>query len=388
MDIDKHSVVIPSIILSVIGMSCFLILPILIGAAANSLNFDEQELGFMASSIMTGTAISSIFAVIWIRKINWKLAGYTSMLLMLFSHIVALFIHDEILFVLLMCIAAFGGGTLYSIALTVLSDSHHADRYFGFSIAAQVFFQVLGLIILPKFTMQYGINTLLVLFLILETIGLLLLRWLPYKGNKRVSTNNKADVNNVADGILKLKVIFALLGCFMFFFNVGVIWTYIERIGDNVGFSAEDIGLALSIGVFFGIPGALLASWVSERFGYVRPLALAALITLISVYMLIGSISFSNYIIALILYNASWNFSLTFQYSIVNHVDASGKGVAAAPAFHAMGAAVGPAITALYITSDNYSYANFLAITSVIISLLFFVFANRLHRKNDASVTR
>ncbi|NRA71634.1 MAG: MFS transporter [Gammaproteobacteria bacterium] len=385
MDIDKRSVVISSIILSVIGMSGFLILPLLIGAVANSLHFNEQELGFMASSIMTAAAISSIFSIIWIRKINWKLAGYAAVLLMFVSHISALFIHHQIFFVLLMCAAAFGGGTLYSIALTVLSDSSNADRYFGYSIAAQVSFQVLGLMILPKFITQYGINSLLTLFLILEIIGLLLLRWLPRRGVERtkntVITHNIVDINNFVNGLLKPKVVLALLGCFMFFFNVGVIWTYIERMGNSVGFSSEDIGLALSIGVFFGIPGALLAAWISQRFGHVRPLALAALLTVISVYMLIESMTFTDYIIALILYNFSWNFSLTFQYAVVNSVDTSGRGVAATPAFHAMGAAAGPAIAALYVTSSNYIAVNILAISSVIISLLFFVVANKLRKR-------
>lgn len=380
MDIDKCSVVISSITLSVIGMSGFLILPLLIGAAANSLHFNEQELGFMASSIMAAAGLSSILAIVWIRKINWQLAGYAAVLLMLSSHIAALFIDHQILFVLLICAAAFGGGTLYSIALTVLSDSNYADRYFGFSIAAQVTFQVLGLMILPKFISLYGINSLLVLFITLEVIGLVLLRWLPRRGVERV-TANTAHTNTIIKDILKPKVVFSLLGCFMFFFNVGVIWTYIERMGNSSGFSAEDIGLALSVGVFFGIPGALLAAWIGERFGRVRPLVLGALLTVISVYILIGSMAFTDYIIALVLYNFAWNFSLTFQYAVVNSVDTSGRGVAATPAFHAMGAAAGPVIAALYITSSNLVTVNFLAISAVISSLLFFVIANNLREK-------
>lgn len=384
MEIDKRSVVISSITLSVIGMSGFLILPLLIGAVANSLHFNEQELGFMASSIMAAAAVSSIFAIIWIRKINWQLAGYAAVLLMCFSHISALFIHHQILFVLLMCAAAFGGGTLYSIALTVLSDSNYADRYFGFSIAAQVTFQVLGLMILPKFITQYGVNSLIVLFITLEIVGLVLLRWLPRSGVKRENIGDIANlmgVSHIVNAILKPKVVFSLLGCFMFFFNVGVIWTYIERMGNSAGFSAEDIGLALSVGVFFGIPGALLAAWISERFGHIRPLALGALLTVISVYMIIEGITFNDYIIALTLYNFAWNFSLTFQYAVVNAVDTSGRSVAAAPAFHAMGASSGPAIAALYVTSSNFIAVNVLAISAVIISLLFFIIANYLRKR-------
>ncbi|MEP2652509.1 MAG: MFS transporter [Paraglaciecola sp.] len=384
MEIYKRDAVISPIILSVIGMSGFLILPLIIGAAANSLHFDEQQLGWMASIIMFAAALSSIFAIVWIRKINWQLAGYVALSVMCFSYVAAFFIHHQIFFVLLIALAAFGGGTLYSIALTVLSDSKHTDRNFGFSIAAQVSFQVLSLMILPMFIQQHGINSLIVLFLILVIVGLTLVRWIPIGGVKSIknepSKNNVTDVKHVLSAILTPKIIFALLGCFMFFMNVGVIWTYIERMGNNEGFSAENIGLALSIGVFFGIPGALLASWVGERFDCIRSLALGAIVTVISVYMLLESMTFVDYIIALALYNLAWNFSLTFQYAVVNKVDTSGVVVAAAPAFHATGAAAGPVIAVLYVTSSSFIAVNTIAICSVIISLLFFAIATYLDK--------
>jgi len=379
---NKRHKVISSILLSVIGMSVFLILPLLIGAAVNSLGFDEQSIGFMASSIMFASALSSIIAITWIRKINWHLAGYSAVFIMCISHICALFISHQVLFVILMSIAAFGGGTLYSIALTVLSDSKNADRNFGFSIAAQVLFQVIGLMILPKLTAQDSINNLLVLFIVLEVIGLFLIRWLPINGVKNSNNNNSITIKNIISTTLKPKTSFALLGCFMFFCNVGVIWTYIERMGNNAGFSNQDIGLALSIGTFFGIPGALLASWIGERFSYIRPLCLGVFMTVVSIGMLMKSFGFIDYIIALVLYNFFWNFSLSFQYSVVNSVDITGRGVAAAPAFHAMGVAVGPAIAALYVTSNNFNPVNFLAISAVIISLLFFFIAITLHKKD------
>lgn len=392
MEVDKWSVVISSITLSVIGMSGFLILPLLIGAASNSLKLNEQELGFMASSIMTAAAMSSIFAIIWIRKINWQIAGYAAILLMCFSHIAALFIHHQILFVLLMCTAAFGGGTLYSIALTVLSDSNYSDRYFGFSIAAQVTFQVLGLMMLPKYITHYGISSLLALFITLEVLGLVLLHWLPPRGVERaidiVSKDKTPTPNHFISAMLKPKILFSLFGCFMFFFNVGVIWTYIERMGNSAEFSAEDIGLALSIGVFFGIPGALIAAWMRERYGRILPLTLGTIFTVIAVYMLLADSSIIGYTIALALYNFAWNFSLTFQYAVVNAVDTTGRSIAAAPAFHALGGATGPAIAAWYVTADNFNAVNVLSISAVIISLLFFVIANKLHKNlpNNSSI--
>ncbi len=73
-----------------------------------------------------------------------------------------------------------------------------------------------------------------------------------------------------------------------------------------------------------------------------------------------------------------WNFSLTFQYSAVNGVDATGTAVAVTPAFHALGATLGPAAAAALIRGDDLSAVNYLAAASVILSLTLFVLAYRV----------
>lgn len=374
MNIENRSAVISCIILNVIGISAFLILPLLIGAAANSLHFNEQELGFMGSAIMAFAALSSIFSIFWIRRVNWKSAAFAALLLMCFTNVFALFVEHKTFFVILIALSSFGGGSLYAIALTALSDSVHADRYFGYSIAAQVTFQVVSLMMLPLWIEQFGIHALLIIFIIIDIIGLVLLRWLPNSGIEIGTTN-------ISKVILKPTVLFALLGCFMFFFNVGVFWTYIERIGSSTGFSGEHVGISLSIGAFFGIPGALLAAWMRDRFGRIFPLTLGTIFTIIAVYVLLADMSITGYTIALALYNFAWNFSITFQYALVNAVDTTGRSIAASPAFHALGGATGPAIAAWYVTADNFNAVNILSISAVIISLLFFILANNLHKK-------
>ena len=354
--------------LTVIAMAAFLVLPLYVGAAAQTLKLSQQQLGFLAASAAAGSAISSVVMMFLVRRMPWRRLGTAALLLLLLPMIASLLVEDALGFMALQGLAALGGGSTYSLALTALADSRHPDRAFGLSLAAQVAFQVAGMLLLPRLVSGAGLDGVLGVFIALELLGLLLVRWLPDAGKALPPAASKA-------AIINLPVLLALGGCFFFFFNVGAVWTYIERMAVLAGFESQQTGIGLAIGVFFGIPGALLASWCGDRFGRVGPLAVGAVGTLMALGLLNQAMPFATYVLAAALYNFVWNFSLAYQYAAVNAVDSGGRGVAAAPAFHGAGAAVGPALVALYVTQTSLVAVNIAAGIAVTLSLLLFVWA-------------
>ncbi len=366
--VDQLSSIVASVCISFIAVGAFLVLPVFVGAAAGDMGLTERQVGFLASGIMSGSALSSIFAIFWIRRVDWRRAGYASLGLLFASHVTSMFADGFAFFILCQFLAGLGGGAAYSLALTALSDNKHPDRCFGISVAAQVSFQVVGLLALPTVIESVGLNGVLAVLAGLALCGLLLLRYLPRAGTG-------ASHEPIGRALFKPAVLAALAGCFFFFFNVGALWTYIERMGAAAQFDAGFIGISLAVGVSFGIPGALLAAWCSERFGRVGPLALGALGTVIALVLLAGDVSQQNFVIALALYNFVWNFSLAFQYAAVNAADDSGRSVAAAPAFHAAGGAVGPGMAAMFVTGNSFIAVNVLAAAAVMLSLVLFAVA-------------
>ena len=357
-----------AIALTVIAMAAFLVLPLYVGAAAEQLALSQQQLGFLAAAVATGTAVSSVVMMFLVRKLPWRRMGAVALLLMLVPMIMSLWVETALTFMALQALAALGGGSLYSLALTALADSRHPDRAFGFSVAAQVAFQVLGMLLLPGLVSRAGIDGVLGVFIALELLGLLLVRALPDAGKPLSPVMGPA-------AIVSLPVLLALAGCFFFFFNIGAVWAYLERMAVLAGFEAQQIGAGLAIGVALGIPGALLASWCGDRFGRLGPLTIGAVGTVGALLLLGQGMSFPVYVLAVALYNFVWNFSLAFQYAAVNAVDHGGRGVAAAPAFHGAGAAAGPALVAFYVTESSLAAVNIAAGVAVVASLLFFIAA-------------
>ena len=76
---------------------------------------------------------------------------------------------------LTLAVAALGGGAVYSLAITVLSDRRNADRGFGFSLTAQVAFQVVGLLVLPHITRMGGLTAVLGILVILPLLAVFII---------------------------------------------------------------------------------------------------------------------------------------------------------------------------------------------------------------------
>ncbi len=365
-----HGTAVPALLLSVIGPSGFLILPVLVGAAAADLQMSEAEVGGLASAVMGGMALSSALALLWIRRANWRLATTLALLLIAVGNAGCLLASTPGCVIGWLLMTGVGGGAVYSIALTVLGDEPAAARYFGFSVAAQVTFQVVGMLLLPTLSDQFGLDAVVGALLVINILGFLLVPLLPVR-----SRENPAVRHRTSSVLPSLASMCALMGCFLFFLNIGVVWTYVERMASGAGFSLEMIGFSLALGVAFGVPGALAASWCGSRFGYWKPLAVGSVMMLLALGMLAGMWAESVFVVMLALYNFSWNFLLSFQYAAVGAVDSNGRSVAIAPAFHGFGAALGPAVAALFVTRDDYSAVVILAVAGVVGSLVLFSFA-------------
>ncbi len=353
---------------SFIAVASFLILPLLVGEVVHSLGFSEKQVGLFASVVMLGSTLSAALAAIWVRRIDWHKALLLTLTGLIAGNTISIFVDQFLPFLIAQLMVGFCGGAAYSLALTALSDGDKPDRNFGFSIAAQVLFQVIGLVAGPYLAALGGIDALLVSLVILDLVALSLLRWFPANSKAAANYRDRAS-------LLRPAPLFALGGCFFFFFNVGCYWTYIELIGETAGIDKQQIGLSLAGGVSFGIAGALFASWCGDRFGRLRPLGVAAVVTVVAVAFLGSGLTATTLFVSSALYNFVWNYSLAFQYAAVNEIDRSGRGVAAAPAFHSAGGAAGPAVAAYMVTSESFIAVNYLVAGSVLVSLVLFVLA-------------
>jgi predicted MFS family arabinose efflux permease len=347
-DTNSPGTIAATAILNVVGTAGFLVLPTVVEGAQLSLHMSDREVGVLSALGMAGGMVSAIVAKSWVRRMAWPVAARAALLGLIVTNIGCMLFHARLPFLALQGLAGFFAGSLYSLTLIVLSDSVNPDRNFGFAIAAQVVFQVIGLLAGETLLRLGGINSLLAIFAILDALSLLLLRYLPDRGRAVPATVTFRT-------LLRASTALALGGCFFYLLNAACYWTYIPIIAQRAGLGAQTIANSLAIGVSGGFFGALAASWFGTRYHRNWALAIGAILTVAAVGLLIGRFGVIEFTVSAALYNFAWNYSLAYQYAAVNATDSSGHSVALAPAFHTAGAAAGPAIAALLLTPQDIS---------------------------------
>lgn len=130
--------------------------------------------------------------------------------------------------------------------------------------------------------------------------------------------------------------------------------------------------------------GVFLAAWLGERRGLVLPIGASAVAIVAAMLLLTGELHLTAYVVSSAIYGNAWNLSMTYQYSMVNAVDRSRRGVALAPALHNAGGCVGPAIAAFFVSEHDHGSVLWLVSISVLASLACFMMAKQLQVKAAA----
>ncbi len=360
-------------LLSCVGLASFLLLPTLVEAAVSDLHYTERQVGILAAALSAGQTLSGLLSALWIRRSPWPRAAAVTLLGLVFANGAALVAHDFIAFVALQALVGLFGGALYSLSLTILSDGARPERHFAYAIGAQTVYQIAALVAGPALIRAGGANAVLGLFIAMSTAGLLLARWTPAQGHRG------AGAGPAYSALLSMPVLLALVGCFLFYVNIGAFWTYVERIGSAAGLGLDAVSNGVAFATLTSLAGVVFASWLGVRRGYVSPIAASAVVIVLAAAMLAGRPSLVMFVAANIIYSIAWNVSMTYQYSVVNAVDESRRGVALAPSFHSAGGAAGPAVAALFVTATDHDGALWLVGGSVLASVACFVLALRLH---------
>lgn len=363
--------------LSVVGIATFLLMPQFVEAVVTDLGYTERQAGFLSSAVMIGSTLAAVATSAWIRRTSWRAAAGVALAGLLVADGASMLVHAVAPFIALQGIVGFCGGSLYSLSLTILSDGDRPDRYFAYSIGAQTLYQVFALVAGPYLIHHGGANAMLALFMALGLAGVLTIGFVPAHGRDGIATRTPGH-------LLSRPVVLALAGCFLFYVNIGAYWTYIERIGISAGISLTAISNALAFSAVASMAGVFVATWLGSRRGFVLPISISAVGVVCSVLLLTGRLHLPAYILSAIVYGIAWNLSMTYQYSTVNAVDQSRRGVALAPALHWAGGAAGPAVAALVVTSADHSSVLWLVGVSVLLSLACFALALRVHRTDTA----
>ncbi|MBT5602216.1 MAG: MFS transporter [Gammaproteobacteria bacterium] len=344
----------PAAIMAAAGAAGFLLLPIIIGAAMDSLGLQQQQAGLLASSYFAGYFVSCVAAVFLIKRLSLRVLAKSGYVFLCAGLLAAALTVDAVMLGFCMLASGFGAGLLFGLAVLIAGQGSNSERDFGILLVSQQLLAVALLYVLPSLIVpHWGFSGIMIALALILGPGVLTVFRLEYRSEDQPPSSPTQNPG-LALFSSNHSIWFGLAGLTVYFAALAGVWAFVERMGVDRGLSSQWISISLSLSMIGGVIGGLLVALLANRFGRSRPLvlSLAAFVGVFVAYSMDYGVLI--YAVSTFMFSLFWNYVLGYQMVIISDLDQAGRYAVLIPAAQALGAVLGPGMAGFIIAGLGY----------------------------------
>lgn len=339
------------------------VMPALVEALTGGLGFDTRQAGMVSSANVYGAAVGALLAVLFVRRVSWRNATTKLLLALIALDLLSIPLVSPLPLIGMRFVHGVAGGTLVGLTYGVIARIHDPERTFGILLALQFGLGGLGVALLPGLVPAFGTSALLLTLVALSSVSLALSFRLPRFEAPPAGVRVAGEA-----GVARGPLAFALLALFLFqAANMGL-YAFIIGLGRHHGLALEFISPALLASAWIGIGGAVLVAVLSTRYGRLRPVVIATMLTALLTWMLLASDRPWAYAAANIGIGVTWACVVPYLLGMAAELDRSGRSAALAGLASKLGLACGPLLAGFLLADDRYTLLIHLSVVALILS--------------------
>ena len=372
-------------IFSIIGcitMPGILFGPAMVGILIDHGDFSEEFAGWVMAFGSAGSALTLIIISGYIHQINLKKLSYACLSIAVLIDLYCSFtVEPNFNFLMLrFLIGVFV--TIANIAVyTSIASFDNYERGYGLFVMMQYSISGIGLYYLILYSDLLGASGLYLALAFLNFIALLLISQLPDLDKE---TNKDNEPKSELKVLLSLVALMAIIG-FGLHEMAGVTqFTYIERVGVNIGIESQSLGNIMLIASLVGIPGSMVCIALGNRYGLMPPLLFGISCCVFGMSILLLEKTYMTYFLRMCLIGFGWSIALPYIQSLLASIDKKGSALAAGNSFATIGGAAGAALGASLIgQTGNYNMLLQVSLMIYIFAVVLILFSvkNRSHNR-------
>jgi predicted MFS family arabinose efflux permease len=330
----------------VVAYTCENVLPLLIGALIDGFGLDEVGAGVLGSLELGGLAVASLLLASRVDRISRRRLAICGLVAACAGHGLSALAESFPVLALARVAAGLGEGATIAAANSAAASARVPDRLFAEATVLGGLFFAAALVALPHVIEPWGYSGGFGAIVAISLLCLPFLFWLPMFPETAATSSSVHG--------RRLLGITTLASIFLFSVGQGAIWAFSERIGITIGFSREEVGLALGVTTLAGLAGGVIAAVLGTRGGRPLLLALGLGANVVATWMVVIAGSEELYLVGLLAWGIAFFFALPYLLGTAAALDPLGRWTAAAAGVSAVGVAIGPGVAGVMVSDAGY----------------------------------
>ncbi len=355
------------------GMVDLVALPVWVGTLITRYGFDPQRAGALATLFLLGAVGFSLLWAPRFHRLRADVVAPCGFALAGIAFVGAAFTSDFATLAVLHALAGAAAGTALSMTHGTMGRSSNPHRIFALAGMALGVFAIAFLGLTPVLVSSAGGPALFRVFAAVMLVGAVV----TAVAFPAAAGAAEQSARPAGSGRLSTAVWFAALGISCMGLVQAMLFSFLERIGADRGFTPAAVtGVLIALGFVNLIPAPMAAllqrRWPAHLVVLGGPVVQAALAVTIA-----GSTGYLPYAIAGASFAAVMIFTHTFAFGLVAQLDPGGRALSATPAMLMTGAAIGPLLGGTLVKYAGYGVLGSAAVLLACVSLYCFAQAGR-----------
>jgi predicted MFS family arabinose efflux permease len=340
-------------------------IPFVIGAFIDGLGMNAQSAGALGTVEIFSIAVSALTLSRVLTPSNLRRISAVAIVLCIVAQALSSVTTSYHGLVILRLLAGVASGALLAVVNMVIATSRSPAPLYGWVFAIASLGFAIMLTFLPyslAFNGQQG------LFIAITFICLLIspLTWMLPKPS--FADTGQAERQSSQDSSAFLIGLF-FLALTIVYLMMGGVWSFSERVANNLLIEQDAIGLLLGLSTLTGVIGAISAGFLAKAERLTTPVALGFVVSGISAVVIAQSGDLAVYSIGILLYGYCYMFTVTFVLGIAAALDSAGRVAIATNAYLMIPYSLGPVVFGI-AGLGNISILGWISLAGCVLAVL------------------
>jgi predicted MFS family arabinose efflux permease len=349
---DRHPVAFVTLVILVMCMAqtFFMGTPVFVGLMGEQWGWTQSQIGLTVTAEILGNAAGSLGVAFLLGRRPVRAIVLAALLLLLATNAWMATGPGPAACTVARALSGVGTGAISGLVFRFLSIGEKADRQLSLAILAQNLFSILLVaVVLPRIgSASAGF------WLVAGLCAACLPAWLLFGHRETI-------VDAQADGRLpvqRLGAYLSLLALLLLYAGVGVVWTFLDQLGQTTGLSADTLSWILGGSTAFSLVGCVVAPRaMAAGQRYAAAVSMMAACAIAALALSHTPLTGLLYAAAAAVFMVGWNAAAILLFSTVPLYDPVGRHVAMAPGFLGLGYAIGTMLGAHLLDSTTADHA-------------------------------